>query len=173
VISSRVAYDWGVPNFSENGWGSVTHYDGSPGPNLVGITAAGHRQGAQPAVYDRVAFTFLGTAFPSYEFRWAARSELTRADGRVVQISGEDVLLIVFLHASIDPAAPRRASVAGMADVVEYAVADTEEPNFSVGLGVHREIYESNPQTGVRAVEVRAVVRGQEQWVVAFDVGPN
>ncbi|WP_422615096.1 AMIN-like domain-containing (lipo)protein [Frankia torreyi] len=106
----------------------------------MGIAAIGHRQNGRPAGYDRIAFTFRGASFPTYEFRWVARSELTQADGRVVPIAGDDVLRILFLRASIDLTAPRRASVAGLADVVEYAVADTETPNFSVGVGVHREI---------------------------------
>jgi hypothetical protein len=175
TISSVVTYNWQWPN--ESGSGQVKHqYSVPPVPVLINIGAAGHRNLGTPP-FDRVSFTFT-TAFPTYEFKWIGKNDF-RADasGRVVPIAGDDVLQIIFRQAQAHNAAgqitaPRRANVSPftLGRVVAYANAGDFEGVVTYGLGVHRPIPHSNPQTPIRVYEVHKVMNGQHRYIVAFDV---
>ncbi|HEX6471220.1 MAG TPA: hypothetical protein VF069_19120 [Streptosporangiaceae bacterium] len=175
VISSTVAYNWQWPN--DTGSARVTHrYSVPPVPTLVAIDAAGHRNLGNPP-FDRVSFTFT-RAFPTYEFAWAAKNEFRNdATGRLVPIAGDDLLKITFRQAQAhnsagNVTAPRRADVSGqtLGRVIAYANAGDFEGIVTYGLGVHRPILESNPQTPIRVYEVHKIVNGQHRYIVAFDV---
>ncbi|HEU5160208.1 MAG TPA: hypothetical protein VFU43_24640 [Streptosporangiaceae bacterium] len=175
TISSVIAYGWQWPN--ETGSAKVEHrYSVPPMPTLVGIAAAGHRDLGKPP-FDRVSFTFT-RAFPTYEVTWVGKSEFrSDASGLVVAIRGDDVLQITFRQAQAHDGAgrvtaPRRGDVSALTlgRVLAYAGAGDFEGVVTYGLGVHRPILHSNPQTPIRVYEVHKLVNGQHRYVVAIDV---
>jgi hypothetical protein len=175
IISSTISYNWQYPN--EAGSARVTHrYSVPPVPTLIAISAAGHRNLGNPP-FDRVSFTFT-RAFPTYEFAWSSKADFRDdATGRVVPIAGDDLLKITFRQAQAHDAAgnitaPRRGDVSGqtLGRVLAYANAGDFEGVVTYGLGVHRPILESNPQTPIRVYEVHKLVNGQHRYVVAFDI---
>jgi hypothetical protein len=175
VVSARVAYQWRWPNAEAGGTAKVTHtYAVPPVPTLIAIGAAGHTDLGKPA-FDRVGFRFT-TGFPAYEFKWVAKADFRGdASDQVVAIAGDDVLKITFRQAQAhnnagQSTAPRTGSVHGLGAVVAYANAGDFEGVVTYGLGAHRWVQQSNPQTRVRVYEVETVVGGQHIYTVAFDI---
>jgi len=177
VVSSRVAATWRWPN-DPGTPGRVDHrVPVPPVPQLVRIAVAGHAAAGGQPPYDRIAFTFTD-AFPSY--RYAFTDGLTGdPSGLPVTIGGLGVLTVAFTSAQAHTdGVPVRSSIVSQparpvdhVRIVDVARAGDVEGVLTYGVGVTWPIPRSNPQFGVRAVEVEAVTgTGEHQYVVALDI---
>jgi hypothetical protein len=175
IVSSRVAHEWqwAIPGNPAK----VSHTQTVPPvPTLIRISVAGHTDLGSP-VFDRASFTFTG-GFPSYQYNWESPANFVGdASGQKVAIAGDDIVKIVFMTAQAHNSAgqstvtPRGANVhTTLGEIVAYANAGDFEGHLVYGLGAHRWVLHSNPQTKVRAVETVRIVNGQRQYTIAFDV---
>jgi hypothetical protein len=173
VISTVVTYNWSWPNTAWRPCVVKHHYPVPPLPVLTAISVGEHYQ-TKPT-YDRISFTFTGT-FPSYDAQWVDRV-VADGSGKVVSLAGNDFLRIRFNQAtahdssgtsSVQSAPPRHV---GYKAINEYAQAGDFEGVLSYGISDYRTITQSNPQTGVRVIEVKkSDGYGGYRYVVAFDI---
>lgn len=174
VVLSRVTYAWQWPNW--NGIASVQHsYSVPPVPTLIAIAVGNHPGDPGDRPYNRMSFTFTG-AFPSYQVSWVS-GLVSDPGGRPVSLKGDDVLQVTFRQAQAHTAigqssvASQPPTLLGFSEMVSWAPAGDYEGVLSYGIGTHRAILQSNPQTAVRAVEVEQVTaQGQHLYIVAIDI---
>jgi hypothetical protein len=175
VVSSRVAYGWLWPNGPVPG--RVTHsYPVPPVPELVSISAGEHPAGSGQPAFDRMSFTFTN-AFPSYRFEFTT-SLVGDGSGKVIPLTGPDVLTIAFTQARAHTADGTRSTITaqpgrpvGYRIMTDFAQAGDFEGVLTYGIGVARPILHSNPQSAVRAYEVETITaNGQHRYVVAIDI---
>jgi hypothetical protein len=174
VVLSRVTYSWQWPNW--NGIASVQHsYSVPPVPTLIAIAAGDHPSNPGDRPYNRMSFTFTG-GFPSYQFKWVS-GLVSDPGGRPISLTGDDVLQVTFRQAQAHTATGQSSvvsqppSLLGYSEMVSWALAGDFEGVLSYGIGTHRAILQSNPQTAVRAVEVEQVTaQGQHLYIVAIDI---
>jgi hypothetical protein len=174
VVLSRVTYAWQWPNW--NGTASVQHsYSVPPVPTLIAIAVGDHPSDPGDRPYNRMSFTFTG-GFPSYQFSWVS-GLVSDPGGRPISLTGDDTLEVIFRQAQAHTSAGQSSvvsqppSLLGFSEVVSWAQAGDYEGVLSYGIGTHRAIFQSNPQTAVRAVEVEQVTaQGQHLYIVAIDI---
>jgi hypothetical protein len=179
VVSSRIAYPWHWPNDpARRGW--VKHsYPMPPMPELVQISVGHHPEEHGQLPYNRMSFTFT-RAFPSYHFEWVSKL-VGDASGKVVPLTGTDVLKIVFDQARAHSADGTRSTIVsqpgrplGYPAMTDFAQAGDFEGVLTYGIGTTRAVPLSNPQTTVRAYEVETVTAtGQHRYVVAIDINAD
>lgn len=174
VVLSRVTYAWQWPNW--NGIASVQHsYSVPPVPTLIAIAAGDHPSDPGDRPFNRMSFTFTG-GFPSYQFSWVS-GLVSDPGGRPISLTGDDTLEVTFRQAQAHTStgqssvASQPPSLLGFSEMVSWARAGDYEGVLSYGIGTHRAIVQSNPQTAVRTVEVEQVTaQGQHLYIVAIDV---
>ena len=175
VLSSRVAYEWLWPNGPVPG--RVTHsYPVPPVPELVSISVGEHPAGSGQPAFDRMSFTFTN-AFPSYRFEFTT-SLVSDGSGKVIPLTGPDVLKIVFTQAQAHTAGGTGSTIISQPGrpidyqiMTDFAQAGDFEGALTYGIGVARPILHSNPQSAVRAYEVETITaNGQHRYVVAIDI---
>ena len=175
VLSSRVAYGWLWPNGPAPG--HVTHsYPVPPVPELVSISVGDHPAGSAQPAFDRMSFTFTN-AFPSYRFEFTT-SLVSDGSGKVIPLTGPDVLKIVFTQAQAHAAGGTGSTIIsqpgrpiGYQVMTDFAQAGDFEGVLTYGIGVARPIPHSNPQPAVRVYEVETITaNGQHRYVVAIDI---
>jgi hypothetical protein len=175
VLSYEVTYPWHWPNDVAHP-GNVQHsYQVPPMPELTAIAVGDHPGSPAEHRYNRMSFTFT-TAFPSYQFSFVSALNADPS-GRRIPLAGEGILKITFGQAQAHTAdgtssvLSKPPAALGLNRMVSWARAGDFEGVLSFGIGVHWPIAHSNPQLGVRAVEVEKVTpQGTHLYVVAFDI---
>jgi len=176
VLSSRLAYPWHWPN-DVAAPGQVTHaFVVPPVPELVQISVGAHPGAPGQRPFNRMSFTFT-TAFPSYRFEFASQL-VSDPGGKVIPLTGQDVLKIVFTQAQAHTADGSRSTIIsqpapyiGFQRMADFAQGGDFEGVLTYGIGIIQPVPESNPQFGVRAYEVATVTAsGQHRYTVAIDV---
>jgi hypothetical protein len=175
VISSRVAYQWSWPGGVPAA--SVTHTSSGPAvPELTRIGVGDHPNDPGDRPFNRMSFSFT-TGYPSYRFQYVSQL-MADGSGQPIPLEGYDALRIVFNPAQAHTTDGTASTIVskppahlGLSRMASYAPAGDFEGYLSFGIGIVYPIRQSNPQIGVRVVEVTyANAQGQHLYVVAFDV---